>query len=74
MVNTSSGYLAYFTNKESVSGSGVSLITAFTINSSDGKSLSKYDRNLVGYWDMETLKSNTGIIDRSKNENTLILR
>ena len=55
MVNTNSGYLAVFGKNRSVSGSGMSLITAFTTFHPDGKNLSKYDSNLVGYWDMETL-------------------
>ncbi|MDD2916595.1 MAG: prepilin-type N-terminal cleavage/methylation domain-containing protein [Candidatus Gracilibacteria bacterium] len=55
VVKTNSGYVAVFGKGESVFGTGGSLITAFTISSPDGKSLSKYDPTLVGYWDMETL-------------------
>jgi hypothetical protein len=44
-----------FSKNNTVNGSGMSLITAFTTFHPDGKNLSKYDSNLVGYWDMETL-------------------
>lgn len=55
VVLTSTGYVVYFTKDTTATGTGISLITAFTTNSPDGKSISKYDPNLVGYWDMETL-------------------
>ena len=54
MVNTMTGYVAVFANQTHINATGSNLITAFTINSPDGKNLSKYDLSLVGYWDMET--------------------
>jgi hypothetical protein len=55
VVLTNTGYLVVFSKNNTVNGSGMSLITAFTTFHPDGKNLSKYDSSLVGYWDMETL-------------------
>jgi hypothetical protein len=68
VVNTNSGYTAVFGKNSTVIGTGISLITAFTRYSVDGKNISQYDPSLVGYWDMESL-FNTKIKDFSKNGN-----
>lgn len=76
MVDTNSGYLAIFGNKVSdkVSGTGTLLITAIATYSPDGKNISKYDKNLLGYWDMETMAPDGKLKDLSmygKNGNMI---
>jgi len=75
VVLTNTGYTAVFGNKtnDRVSGSGTSLITAITTYSPDGKNISKYDTNLLGYWDMETIIQNGTVLslkDYSYNDST----
>jgi hypothetical protein len=72
VVLTNTGYTAVFGKGNSVSGSGMALITAITIYSPDGKNLSEYDSNLVGYWDMETM-NDIYLRDFSKNGNHITM-
>ncbi|MFA6090903.1 MAG: LamG domain-containing protein, partial [Candidatus Gracilibacteria bacterium] len=70
VVNTNSGYLAYFSNKITISGTGIKLIS-IKANYTQKNDPMIYDSSLVGYYDMETLTPDNKLADLSGNGNSL---
>lgn len=68
VVNTSTGYVAVFSNTDTLSWSGTKLV-AMKSSMTSPSSLPTRDTSLVGYWDMETTVWSGLLADLSGNGN-----
>jgi hypothetical protein len=68
IINTQTGYTAYFSSKNTLSGTGTKLAILKSTYTQKNNSLD-YDSSMVAYWDMETLASDGKLADLSGNGN-----